>query len=270
RAVMTIAFVPFEAPDTAAFLALGCSEIVMGQDGKFGSFNALVNPQAALPQARPGRRPPPPPAAPPVSSDAVRDSLRQLAQEQGYSPVLIQGLFDTNLEIYRVRSKKGTIERRFVTKEDLDLDQQGERRWENEGQIKAAGQLLDLTSAKAKDYGIARYVVDIPREPRELYVLYGIDPSRVRQAAPDWLGGADWGRAPTDDPGLGQLRRHSHLVRVRSGRRRRNGLHGRPLPAEDSVRNPAGTVPAGRDGRRRCRGGPERQRQRRDGGPSRR
>src|SRR5205823_10186648 len=125
-----------------------CSEIVMGQDAKFANFNALVNPQAIMPAARPGRRPPPP-QAPPVNSDAVRDSLRQLAQEQGYSPVLIQGLFDTNLEIYRVRSKKGTIERRFVTKEDLDLDQQGERRWENEGQIKAAGQLLDLTAAKA-------------------------------------------------------------------------------------------------------------------------
>src|SRR5207247_8736570 len=94
RAVMLIAFVPFEAPDTAAFLALGCSEIVMGQDAKFANFNALVNPQAIMPAARPGRRPPPP-QAPPVNSDAVRDSLRQLAQEQGYSPVLIQGLFDT-------------------------------------------------------------------------------------------------------------------------------------------------------------------------------
>jgi membrane-bound serine protease (ClpP class) len=188
RPVMVIAFIPFEAPDTAAFLALGASEIVMGQDARFGNFGALVNPPA-VPQPRPGRRLPPPPAAPPVSSDAVRDSLRQLAQEQGYSPVLIQGLFDSNLEVYRVRSRKGTIERRFVTKEDLDLDQQGERRWENEGQIKAAGQLLDLTAAKAKDYGIARYVVDNPREPRELFVLYGIDPSRVRQAGPDWLDG---------------------------------------------------------------------------------
>jgi membrane-bound ClpP family serine protease len=185
RAAMVIAFIPFEAPDTAAFLALGASEIVMGQDARFGNFGALVNPQAALPQGRQGR----PPAQPPVDSDAVRDSLRQLAQEQGYSPVLIQGLFDPNLEIHRVRSKKGTIERRFVTEEDLNLDQQGERRWEDEGQIKAPKQLLELTAAKAKDYGIARYVVDNPREPREVYVLYGIDPSRVRQAGPDWLDG---------------------------------------------------------------------------------
>jgi len=188
RPVMVIAFIPFEAPDTAAFLALGAAEIVMGQDAKFGNFGALVNPPV-VPPARPGRRPPPQPPAPAVSSDAVRESLRQLAMEQGYSPVLIQGLFDPNLEIYRVRSKKGTIERRFVTKEDLDADQQGERRWDNEGLVKAAGQLLDLTAAKAKDYGIARYVVDNPREPRELYVLYGIDPSRVRQAGPDWLDG---------------------------------------------------------------------------------
>jgi membrane-bound serine protease (ClpP class) len=188
RPVMVIAFIPFEAPDTAAFLALGATEIVMGQDAKFGNFNSLVNPPA-VPPARPGRRPPPQPPAPAVSSDAVRESLRQLALEQGYSPVLIQGLFDNNLEVYRVRSKKGTLERRFVTKEDLDLDQQGERRWDNEGQIKAAGQLLDLSAIKAKEYGIARYVVDNPREPRELYVLYGIDPSRVRQAGPDWLDG---------------------------------------------------------------------------------
>jgi membrane-bound serine protease (ClpP class) len=186
RPVMTIAFVPFEAPDTATFLALGCSEIVMGQDATFGNFNALFNP-APAPPPRPGRRPPPPPPAPPVNSDAVRDSLKQLAQEQGYSPVLMQGLFDLNLEVYRVRNKKGTVERRFVTKEDLELDQQGERRWENEGLIKAAGQPLNLTAGKAKDFGVARYVVDNPRDPKELYALYGIDPSRVRQAGPDWL-----------------------------------------------------------------------------------
>src|SRR5262245_29833468 len=46
RPVMVIAFVPFEAPDTAAFLALGASEIVMGQDARFGNFGALVNPPA--------------------------------------------------------------------------------------------------------------------------------------------------------------------------------------------------------------------------------
>jgi len=103
--------------------------------------------------------------------------------------VLIQGLFDPSLEVYRVRSKVGTIERRFVTKEDWDLDQQGDRRWENEGQVKAPGQLLDLTASKAKDYGVARYVVDNPRDPKELYALYGIDPQRVRQAGPDWLDG---------------------------------------------------------------------------------
>jgi membrane-bound serine protease (ClpP class) len=116
----------------------------------------------------------------------VRDSLKQLAQAQGYPPLVIQGLFDTDLEIYRVRNQKGAADRRFVTKEELDTDrQQAEPRWVNEGQVKAAGQLLELTAAKAKDYGIARYVVDNPRNLLELYALYGL--GKVQEAPPDWL-----------------------------------------------------------------------------------
>jgi membrane-bound ClpP family serine protease len=73
-----------------------------------------------------------------------------------------------------------------VTKEELDADrQQAEPRWVNEGQVKAAGQLLELTAAKAKDYGIARYVVDNPRNLQELYALYGL--GKVQEAPPDWL-----------------------------------------------------------------------------------
>jgi membrane-bound ClpP family serine protease len=183
--VLTIAFIPQEAPDTATFLALGCSEIVMGKDATLGSFTSLLRPPPQPGPPRRGQRPPPPPPAPAASPDLVRDSLKQLAQDQGYSPLVVQGLFDPDLEIYRVRSQKGTTERRFVTKDELDADRQGEQRWANEGQVKAAGQLLELTAAKAKDYGIARYVVDNARDAKELYALYGV--TKAHDSPPDWL-----------------------------------------------------------------------------------
>ncbi len=185
--VITIGFIPQEAPDTATFLALGCTEIVLGKDATLGNFASLLHPAPAAPpmrRGRPGRQPAPPPPEPVTNPDLVRDSLKQLAQEQGYSPLIIQGLFDPDVEIYRVRSQKGTPERRFLTKAELEADAQ-DQRWVNEGQVKAAGQLLELTAAKAKDYGLARYVVDNPRDLKELYALYGV--SKVHDSPPDWL-----------------------------------------------------------------------------------
>src|SRR5439155_6993551 len=114
--VVTIAFIPQEAPDTATFLALGCTEIVMGKDATLGQFTSLLRP---LPQQPPppmqpgppfrrgrGQRPPPQPDVPPTNPDLVRDSLIALAEKQGYSPLLIRGLFDLDLELFEVQSQK--------------------------------------------------------------------------------------------------------------------------------------------------------------------
>lgn len=179
--VVTIAFVPSAAPDTAAFLALGCTEIVMGKGSVLGSFENILKAPAPAPQPRRrGRQPPAPPPAPKL--DLVRNAMVELARQQGYSPILIQGLFDADLEIYRVRSKAGAIERKFLSKADLDADAE---KWNNEGLIKAPGQPLELTAAKAKDYGIARHVVDNPSEIKEVYSLYGLE--NVNDPPPDWL-----------------------------------------------------------------------------------
>jgi membrane-bound ClpP family serine protease len=180
--VVTVAFVPHEAPDTAAFVALGCSEIVMAREAKLGDFGNYFRPPAP---ARPGR---PAPPQRNVNADAVRKSLEQLAQEQGYSPLVIQGLFDRDLEVYQVRSQKGPLERKLMTAAELDEDARGEQRWQKERPVKAAGQLLELTAGWAKDLGIARYVVD-GDEMKDAYAPYGLEPNQVRSAPPDWLDG---------------------------------------------------------------------------------
>jgi membrane-bound ClpP family serine protease len=175
--IVTIAFIPTAAPDTATFLALGCTEIVMGKGAVLGSFAHLLKPPAPAGPQR--RRQQPPPA---VKLDLVRDALVKLAQEQGFSPILVRGLFEPDLEIYRVRSKAGAVERRFISKADFDAEAD---KWINEGQVKAKDQLLELTAAKAKDYGIARHVVDNPSEIKEVYALYGFE--NVTDPPPDWL-----------------------------------------------------------------------------------
>ncbi|MCS6849570.1 MAG: hypothetical protein NZ700_00195 [Gemmataceae bacterium] len=188
--VMTIAYVPQRAPDTATFLAFGCTEIVMGPDAVLGDFESVVF-------RRQGRAPPNPFAdgrkernrpqlvlVPEEEYAAKRESLVALARDQGYSPLLAQGMLDRQLVLYQVESIRGARERRIVTQEELDADRQGERRWGNERLLKRAGEFLTLTSSQAVDLGVARHVAG---SAAELYALYGIDASKVRDAGPDWL-----------------------------------------------------------------------------------
>jgi membrane-bound ClpP family serine protease len=51
--------------------------------------------------------------------------------------------------------------------------------------VKAAGQLLELTADKAKNFGIARDVVNNPQNIQELAALFGV--SKIQESPPDWL-----------------------------------------------------------------------------------
>lgn len=179
RPVQTIAFVPRTAPDTAMFIALGCSELVVTADATLGDFGPFLTPPADK-RAR-GR------AA--VNADAVRDSLAALAEAQGYSGLLIRGMFDPALEIYRARTAKGAIEQRFLTREELDeKGPDGQPKWVQEDLVKPAGKLLKLNGTRAKEFKLARYTVEQP-ELRDVYRLYGLDAGQIRDAGPDWLDG---------------------------------------------------------------------------------
>lgn len=159
--VMTLAYVPKSAPDTAAILALGCTEIVMHVEAKFGSFERL--------------------AAKTQDTKLLSDALEGLAKEQGYPHLVARGFLDKDIVLHRVRTKKGTVERRIATAEEL---KQNEAEWADEGRIKHADQLLELDAELAKELGIARHVI---KDPAELYTLYGLDPAEVRLSGPDWL-----------------------------------------------------------------------------------
>jgi membrane-bound ClpP family serine protease len=181
--VMTVAFIPHEAPGAATFLALGCSEIVMRKDATLGDFNGFFQPAAKDPRRR-GREQQQPEAP---NTEAVSESLQALARDQGISPVLAAGMLDPNLEIFRARSVKGGMsETRFMSAKELEDDAKTERQWRQEDQIKHKGQPLKLDGERAKSFGVARYVVDSD-SVREAYAKYGVDPDKVKNARPDWL-----------------------------------------------------------------------------------
>jgi membrane-bound ClpP family serine protease len=175
--VMTVAYIPTQAPDTATFLAFGCTEIVMGKNAELGDFDKIVYERSPGGHVKV--------RVPEKNYEMMRDSLVGLAEEQGYPPLLAQGMLDSKLVIHRVRSREHPTERSLVSQADLDKDKTDARpRWIDEGEIKPEGEFLKVSSTLAHDLRIARHVVE---SPEEMYAKY--EAARVREAGPDWLDG---------------------------------------------------------------------------------
>jgi membrane-bound serine protease (ClpP class) len=174
--VKTVAYIPGRAPDTATILALGCTEIVMHKDGEIGDFSNYVG--------QPGE----PEEENPEKTNLRLAALMQLAQEQGYSPLLVKGMFVRQLTIYQAASKKGaTREWRLLTEKELDADRD---RWDPI-LIKAGGpdgKLLVLPAEKAKQVGLAWDVVEGKTPAEGLNNLYEKEGLKdVHTAGNDWL-----------------------------------------------------------------------------------
>jgi len=164
--VMTVAYIPERAPDAATILALGCTEIVMRKSAEIGDFENVIK-----------RRP--------DSVELVRKSLMQLASDQGYSPLLAQGMLDRNVAIYHVESQKGKSESKFITEKELHEDLAGPQQWGHKILVKPGGPngtYLKLNGTKAKEWGLAREVVD---DLPGVYALYELE--HVRDAGFDFL-----------------------------------------------------------------------------------
>lgn len=174
--VMTVAYIPERAPDTAVFLAFGCTEIVMRKGAVLGDFDALVLERQG--QRRVG--------VDPARYRMKRDSLVGLAEAQGYPGLVARAMLDKDMSLYRVQSVRGPSEWRLVSGEDLRADAlRDQPKWGNPTLLKPGepnGEFLRLKADMARELGIAREVVDgVP----ELCEKYGID--RLRDAGPDWL-----------------------------------------------------------------------------------
>jgi membrane-bound ClpP family serine protease len=167
--VMTIAHLTKEARNTAAFLAFGCTDIVMDKTARLGDFKSYLEDR-------------------PNYQKAISESLEELAEKQGYSPLLARGMLDIKTTLYLVHSQKGKFtERRLVDSEAWEEDRKSDRKWVQDQVIKPAHQWLALDATDAKKLDVARYV--FTGEPNEfgrwLEDKYGLE--SVQDARSDWL-----------------------------------------------------------------------------------
>lgn len=160
EAVQVIAFIPESAPDAAAVVALGCSEIVMSRvkgeggevkEAEFGNFDRYVK------SAKSG------------AIDAQRKSLRELAEQQGYAGVLIDGLLDKRVEIVRASARDNPRKTKLMTRAEFDADQKaaaeakGEQKqlpWADVPKVvKPKDVPFRIKATDAAELGLARFVV---------------------------------------------------------------------------------------------------------------
>jgi membrane-bound serine protease (ClpP class) len=178
EAVQVIAFIPESAPDAAAVVALGCSEIVMTRpkpnaDGEvkeadIGNFERYLK------------------SAKPAAVDAQRRSLRELAEQQGYPGVLIDGMLDRGIEILRVRGLNNNQNKtRLMTRTEFDAEQKANpNSWKVEKVIKPKDVPFHPNATLASELGLARFTVPTTNV-NDVCGIYGV--STAKSPDPGWL-----------------------------------------------------------------------------------
>jgi membrane-bound ClpP family serine protease len=168
--VMSVAIVTEQARNSAVFIAWGCTEVVMCQRAHLGGFESYLH-----------RRP--------QFAPAISKSLEDLAERQGYSPLLARGMLDPKLSIHAVSRKSRAMDRALMDGDDLNEDVKTKNEWNNEAQVKAPGEWFILDSNQARKLDVARFVFD--GEPGQmtgwLRERYGLDEKQPHDVSADWL-----------------------------------------------------------------------------------
>ena len=171
-----VAFIPDNAPDSATIVALGCSDIVMSRrkDAQNAGNDKLSEATIGDFEAYLGKG---------KGDPTLEQSLVKLADEQGYSSLLVRGMVDPAMTIVRVQNATDASVKRLMTLEDLEADKAN---WRQERIVKQKGILLKLSATEAEQLELARFVVD-GRDVGEVAAKYGMEPGKLREATPGSL-----------------------------------------------------------------------------------
>lgn len=172
--IKTVAYVPRQAYSGAAFVALGCDEIVMGTDAILGDAGPIFRGRDAEWRAAPAK-----------ALSFLIPSVRQLAEANGYSPALAEAMVNEELVVYEVVDQR-TGAHSYLSQEDLDAQK---ARGEGEHArvlrtVKGKGLFLTCRSEQAKALGFARELVG---SFDELKSLYGLEDTAVPEYGPTWV-----------------------------------------------------------------------------------
>lgn len=175
KGLKIVAFVPNAAPDTAAIIALGCTEIVMSRrtDAKTGDEPAPMAEFGDFTKALTDA---------PQLADTLAKSLRALAEKQSHLPLLVEGMVRKDLGLLFVQSTVEARKRRVMTPEEYDT---AKGAWATVRVVKKKGEFLKLTADVAEMVGLAKTTET--SKLADLAAKYGVEPDRVKDATPAWL-----------------------------------------------------------------------------------
>lgn len=180
--ILVIGFVPEAAPDAAAVVALGCSEIVMtrpkgeGKEAEFGNFERYIK------------------SAKPAAREAERKAIRDFAEQRGYPGVLIDGMFTPELEIVRAKGKGNDRNKtKLMTRDEFVAAVKRDEGWVEDKVVKPKGVPFRPNATLAAELGLARSTVPTA-DVKAVTAAYGL------------------GEAKSPDPGL--LDRFAEFLRI--------------------------------------------------------
>lgn len=150
RDVRTVALITKEAEADAAFIALGCDQIVLTEEATFGGGWSAID----LAEG---------------DAKLYGVSAADLAMRKGRSPGLAAALVDPETSVFEYRrARDGLVE--YLTVDEAGRLQDADE-WQQVREITAAGESLELDATRAAELGIARHVVNDPSELGEIYSL---------------------------------------------------------------------------------------------------
>ncbi|MCI0682362.1 MAG: hypothetical protein L0Y71_09675 [Gemmataceae bacterium] len=161
---------PKRSLGAATFLALACSDIVMGKDAALADFSYLAGEQNADTRKR------------------IAEMLVPLAREQGYPPLLFQAALDPKLALVRVKAKDDPTVELLVTDKEFEDDQRSATpRWNSFGRlVPPEGEYFKITAPLAREWRVAQTTdLETPAAPYALFGLSG--DQRISVARDDWL-----------------------------------------------------------------------------------
>jgi membrane-bound serine protease (ClpP class) len=158
----TVAYIPDEALSGAAFVALGCDDIIMAPNAKLGDAG-VIEPDAEF-QFR-------------YVPEKIRTHLvaeaRDLAAAKGRPPALAEAMVDKDLVVYSVQNRQ-TGKETFMSEKDIKSDE-NPGQWEklNPVQETLGDNFLELSGTRAVQLGLAQGNASSRQDLKRRYRLQG-------------------------------------------------------------------------------------------------
>ena len=169
----TVAFIPSQAISGAAFVALGCDEIIMAPDAALGDAGPITLDTNMQFQHVPEK-----------IRSLLAERVRTLAEAKGRSPALAEAMVDMDLSVYRVKNLT-TGKEAFMTDEEIKASDDP-KEWEKVKPVFESRKkhFLNVNGARAVELGLAQGTAS-SRE--ELCERLGFKESRLVVLAPTFF-----------------------------------------------------------------------------------